>query len=62
VSTRVLPRQFSIRWMMGVTALVAVLVVFGWYGKFVGSVLVVAAISYGVMSLLHRKPANSQLS
>jgi hypothetical protein len=57
VSRRILSRQFSIRWMMGVTGLIAVLVFFGWYGAVLGSLLAVAVIAYGVLSLLHRSNA-----
>ncbi|HEY2893421.1 MAG TPA: hypothetical protein VGJ16_04390, partial [Pirellulales bacterium] len=56
VGKRVLPRQFSIRWIMAVTALIAALVAIGWYGKVVGSVLAVAAIAYIVLALVEKRP------
>lgn len=62
VSRRLLSRQFSIRWMMGVTALIAVLVFLGWHGKVIGAVIAVAAMSYGLMALVHRPQPARDLS
>ena len=54
VSTHVLPRRFGIAWLLGATALLAVLVALGWYGWVIGSVLIVGAIAYAAMAHLFR--------
>jgi hypothetical protein len=57
VNTNVLPRQFGIRWLMAITALIAALVTMRWYGYVIGSVLLIAAISYAFLNSLYRPPS-----
>jgi len=40
------PRRYSVRWLMGLTAVVAILISFRWHGMVVGSVLAVGAAVY----------------
>jgi len=52
VTRRLLPRRFNLRWMFGVTALVAVLVSFRENGLVIAGMIVAAAIFFALFSLL----------
>ena len=56
VATKLLPRRYGIRWILALTAVIAILVRLGWYGYVIGSIMAAAIVWYLLMASVVNRP------
>jgi hypothetical protein len=56
VAAHILPHRFGIKWILALTATIAILVRLGWYGYVIGSILAAAIVWYLLMASVVNRP------